>query len=116
MAVLRDFTRIYILEPFARWKLTRDWERTRRRKPEANGISNGVTNGSALAQNGHAQHASKQDAPLAMTKKEARKLHRNVLRFAEQGWSAIYYSTQFLYGMVSISGRFSRVSDWSSHV
>ncbi|KIM68584.1 hypothetical protein SCLCIDRAFT_1208778 [Scleroderma citrinum Foug A] len=110
MAILRDLTRIYVLEPFARWKVTRDWERSRRCKTETSVISNGVTNGSASAQNGHAQHSSKH-APLAMTRKEARKLHRNVLRFAEQGWSAIYYSIQVLYGMYVYSQLPTRALD-----
>ncbi|KAI6035332.1 TLC domain-containing protein [Pisolithus orientalis] len=93
MAILRDFTRIYVLEPFARWKLTRDWERSLR--PTIDGT--GTPNGSAA--NGCTVHTGKEDASPSMSKKQARKMHRSVLRFAEQGWSAIYYSIQFSYGL-----------------
>ncbi|KDQ28920.1 hypothetical protein PLEOSDRAFT_1038533 [Pleurotus ostreatus PC15] len=45
MAIFRDFSRVCVLEPFARWKLTRDLDR-RIAKREANGNGNG--NGSAV--------------------------------------------------------------------
>jgi len=93
MAVLRDVTRIYIMEPFARWKLTRDLIRSKRCKAaklNGNGKANGVANG-----NGHAVHA---DA-LSITKAEKRKMHRSVLRFAEQSWSVIYYTCQWCFGL-----------------
>ncbi|KAL4081824.1 TLC domain-containing protein [Scleroderma yunnanense] len=111
MAILRDLTRIYVLEPFARWQLTRNWERSRRSKTHATGISNGVANGSSSAQNGHTHHSSEQDPPQSMTKKEARKIHRSVLRFAEQGWAAIYYFIQFSYGIYVYSQLPTRVLD-----
>jgi len=35
---------------------------------------------------------------VVSTAQELRKVHRSVLRFAEQGWSAIYYPLQWCYG------------------
>lgn len=93
MAILRDFTRIHVLEPFAKWKLTRDWERSRHHTINGTGTSNRSTT------NGHAVHSSKENGSLSMSKKQARKMHRSMLRFAEQGWSAIYYSIQFSCGV-----------------
>ncbi|KAG6860997.1 hypothetical protein C0995_005017 [Termitomyces sp. Mi166 len=81
MAILRDALRLGVFEPLAHWKLTRDL--CNRKKLEAakskehtNGhvTINGVPNG-----NGHAS-----DVPKP-TSKELRKVHRSVLRFAEQG-------------------------------
>ncbi|KIJ69998.1 hypothetical protein HYDPIDRAFT_104672 [Hydnomerulius pinastri MD-312] len=106
MAVLRDLTRIYVMEPFAKWKLTRDWKRSQRTKSKPNGNPNGVSNGSAngsSAQNGHVHHANGDTngeyTHLAMSKRDARKIHRSMLRFAEQSWSFIYYTVNFLYGV-----------------
>ncbi|KAI6105631.1 TLC domain-containing protein [Pisolithus sp. B1] len=90
MAILRDFTRVYVLEPFAKWKLTRDWRRSSQPTVDGNGIPNGAI------PNGCAMHTSNSSS---MSKKQARKMHRYMLRFAEQGWSAIYYSIQFSYGV-----------------
>ncbi|OCH92204.1 longevity assurance proteins LAG1/LAC1 [Obba rivulosa] len=93
MAVLRDVTRIYLMEPFAQWKLTRDLMRKKRKyaaKANGHGKANGVTNG-----NGHAAHG---DA-LSISKAEMRKMRRSVLRFAEQGWSVIYYTCQWCFGL-----------------
>lgn len=98
MAVLRDITRIYLMEPFAKWKLTRDWERSQRKKikvngtPKVSGLS--VPNGIDAYKNGEL-------APSTMSKKDARRIHRSVLRFAEQGWSFIYYTINFAFGAVS---------------
>ncbi|OBZ77140.1 Sphingosine N-acyltransferase lag1 [Grifola frondosa] len=81
------------MEPFARWKLTRDLMRSKKRKAlllNGNGKANGVPNG-----NGHAVHV---DGP-EISKREARKMHRSVLRFAEQGWSVIYYTCQWCFGL-----------------
>ncbi|KAG6337352.1 hypothetical protein ID866_1725, partial [Astraeus odoratus] len=111
MAILRDFTRIYVLEPFARWKLTHNWERSRHSNVVANGVKHHVPNGSSSAQNGHTAYPSEQCAPSSMSKKEARKIHRSVLRFAEQGWSAIYYSFQFAYGIYMYNQLPTRVLD-----
>ncbi|KAI0824735.1 longevity assurance proteins LAG1/LAC1 [Trametes gibbosa] len=93
MAVLRDFTRLFIMEPFARWKLTQDLKKTRaaaRANGKANG--NGYANGNG---NGHASHAN----GLVISKQEARKMQRSVIRFAEQGWSVVYYTAQWFFGV-----------------
>lgn len=100
-AVLRDVARLYVLEPFARWKLTRD---LRLQHAKTNGLSNGKANGSLHPKangvaNGNGHAVTKE---LSITKAEARRMHRSVLRFAEQGWSFIYYTAQTVYGLVSI--------------
>jgi acyl-CoA-dependent ceramide synthase len=95
MAILRDAVRLSIMEPFARWKLSRDLQH--RRAQRAKGLSNdnvlGEANGDSFAvhANGNACQNSQ---------KELRQMHRSVLRFAEQGWSALYYIVQFSYGLV----------------
>lgn len=99
MAVLRDALRLGVLEPFARWYLTRTLKKEKARQlahangdaKKANGHST-KTNGAANG-NGHA-------GEVVITKQEARKLRRSVLRFAEQGWSVVYYTVQWLYGLV----------------
>lgn len=100
-AILRDFARLYILEPFARWKLTRDLRLQHAAK--ANGHANGQANGGPyLKANGVANgngHAASDE--LVLTRAEAKRIHRSVLRFAEQGWSFIYYTAQMVYGFVS---------------
>ncbi|KAF8138540.1 TLC domain-containing protein [Boletus edulis] len=100
MAVLRDMTRIYLMEPFAKWKLTRDWERSQRAKIKlkANGAPNGSVNGSPIT-NGVASHKNGEYVPLTLSKRDARKIHRSMLRFAEQGWSFIYYAVNFAFGV-----------------
>jgi acyl-CoA-dependent ceramide synthase len=94
MAVLRDVTRLGLLEPFARWKLTRDVENSKKIKVngQALGLANGHSNGNALYPN-----------VRRTTQKEERKMHRKVLRFAEQGWSVTYYSLTWCYGLVRVS-------------
>lgn len=94
MAVLRDAARLCLMEPFAEWKLTRDLEHSR--KIKANGKTPAAVNGHA---NGHAVHANGHGI---YSQKEARKLHRKVLRFAEQSWSVIYYILTWSYGLVRI--------------
>lgn len=96
MAILRDLVRVYILEPFAKWKLTRDWERLHPPHLQPNGKQNGVANGNGHAEHIHGEYPSKS----AMSPRDARKIHRSVLRFAEQGWSAIYYTLQWSFGFV----------------
>lgn len=90
MAVLRDAFRLLVFEPFARWKLNRDFRL--RSKAVANG--NGV-NGKG--------HSTK---PTAL---EKRKIHRRVLRFAEQGWSVVYYPAQLLFGLVRLLTFYSTI-------
>lgn len=107
MALLRDITRIYLMEPFAKWKLTRDWERSQREKIK------GSVNGS-LVPNGVPYHGNGEHTPLTLSKRDARRIHRSMLRFAEQGWSFIYYTVNFTFGIVSdpfIHGRQAPRSD-----
>jgi acyl-CoA-dependent ceramide synthase len=97
MAILRDAARLCIMEPFARWKLSKGLEdqRTRRANGLPDGGSHGRTNGvdHAVRANGNA---------LESPKKKERRMQRSVLRFAEQGWSVIYYTVQWCYGLVSV--------------
>ncbi|KDR83793.1 hypothetical protein GALMADRAFT_236178 [Galerina marginata CBS 339.88] len=105
MAVLRDAFRLLVFEPFARWKLTRDLMLTRRRKAvKTNGAANSyVGNGNGHVSNGNGHLHSNGDANGVAgpppTAKEMRQLNRKVLRFAEQGWSVIYYSIQWAFGL-----------------
>lgn len=100
MAVLRDVIRVYLMEPFAKWKLTRDWQRSQRKKIQVDGTPNGSANGSPI-QNGVAGHRKGKHVPLTIPKRDARRIHRSVLRFAEQGWAFIYYTINFAFGVVS---------------
>ncbi|GLB33753.1 putative longevity-assurance protein [Lyophyllum shimeji] len=101
MAVLRDALRLGVFEPFAHWKLSRDLVNRKRRTASANGKSNGLSNGHAnglvngtLNGNGGATDGTEQP-----TSKELKRMHRSVLRFAEQGWSVVYYTLQWSYGL-----------------
>lgn len=80
MAVLRDVTRIYVFEPFASWKLMRDLRV--QSKPKTNGHMNGLANPS---------------------KKALQRVNHGITRFAEQGWSLLYYSVQWSFGLVRVS-------------
>ncbi|KAJ4466545.1 TLC domain-containing protein [Lentinula aciculospora] len=88
-AVLRDALRLGVFEPFARWKLTRDllFER-KQHAGKSNGNARVSSNG-----NGHSNPV------VVFTKAERRKVHRSVLRFAEQGWSVVYYTLQWGFGL-----------------
>ncbi|KAJ3764121.1 TLC domain-containing protein [Lentinula raphanica] len=86
-AVLRDVLRLGVFEPFASWKLSRDLE-SKQRASKSNGNASASLNG-----NGHSKSRSK------FTKAERRKMHRSVLRFAEQGWSVVYYTLQWGFGL-----------------
>jgi very-long-chain ceramide synthase len=108
MAILRDAARIFLFEPFANWKLTRDWRRRQALKsgsatPDSkagivkpNGRINGrvTTIGSAekLVADRPADHSP-----------EARRIRHAVVRFAEQGWQVVYYSWQWSLGVVRVS-------------
>lgn len=94
MAVLRDATRLGLMEPFARWKLSRDLGILKDSK--SNGKPIVVANGNGNG-NGHAGHGNGSSTPSL---KEARKMHRKVLRFAEQSWPVIYYSATITFGLV----------------
>jgi very-long-chain ceramide synthase len=111
MAILRDAARILVLEPFANWKLTRDWRRRQALKsgsatPDSKadnvvGIkTNGRTNGRVITTIGSAEKLMA-DRP-AEHSPEARRIRHAVIRFAEQGWQAIYYLFQWSLGMVRI--------------
>lgn len=104
MAILRDFLRLGVCEPFAKWYLARRLRLTKvllQNAQNANGDAskrttaktNGVTNGNGHAVQGNVRFVSK---------KEARQIRHNVIRFAEQGWPALYYILQFCFGVVSL--------------
>ncbi|TFK55482.1 longevity assurance proteins LAG1/LAC1 [Heliocybe sulcata] len=103
MAVVRDSVRLGVFEPFARWKLTRG----RRMEPEqmvlksekegldGNGVhekGNGVEH--VVNGQGIAEFSSR-----SFQSKEERRIHRSVLRFAEQGYSVLYYGFSWCFGM-----------------
>jgi acyl-CoA-dependent ceramide synthase len=117
MAVLRDVVRVYILEPFACWILTRNSRNAKKRVvsaaigaangvstgiingtanggtvPHGNGSANGHTNGSHAGTNGNGVHK--------MGSKEKRQLRKSVLRFAEQGWALTSYTINWAFGLV----------------
>lgn len=94
MAVLRDMTRLSLMEPLARWKLTRDFEQSRKTIYLAN--ARGLANGEG---NGHSNGNAVNDRS-STTRTEDPKMHRKVIRFAEQGWSVIYYTLTWCYGLV----------------
>ncbi|RPD66723.1 longevity assurance proteins LAG1/LAC1 [Lentinus tigrinus ALCF2SS1-7] len=102
MAILRDVTRVFLMEPFARWRLRRDLQNQKRKKLAlANGNGSAKTNGNGVAKtNGYANgngYARREVSPV--TPAEQRKLNRSVTRFAEQSWSVIYYTAQFCFGL-----------------
>jgi acyl-CoA-dependent ceramide synthase len=100
MAVLRDTLRLGVLEPFARWKLSRDLA-SRKKQKSLRAAANGTTNGQAKSGdigNGHSAPRSLHPSP-----RELRQVHRSVLRFAEQGWSVVYYTLQWSLGLVCCS-------------
>lgn len=97
MAVLRDTLRLGVFEPFARWKLSRDLT-LRKKQKSLRAVANGTANGQAESgdnKNGHAAPRSLHPSP-----RELRQVHRSVLRFAEQGWSVVYYTFQWSSGLV----------------
>ena len=102
MAVLRDITHICLTEPFAKWKLTRDWERFQCEKIKVNGVPRGTVIGSSISNSiaGH-KNGEREHVPLKMSKRDARWIHRTILRFSEQGWSFICYTMNFTFGVVS---------------
>lgn len=115
MAILRDLLRLNVFEPFAAWKLKKDLIRQRgsptpltNGPAKENGAANGVANEDTKEPtNGHTNgngngHLVQVSPALVLTPKEARRLHRSVLRFAEQGWSVVYYTCQWLFGFVRI--------------
>lgn len=103
MAILRDLARLYIFEPFAHWKLTKDLRAKKLAASKNRGscspplkakpVSNGVTNG---------HHVNGDAREVTFSAVEKRKVHRSVLRFAEQGWALLCYSFQCGFGIVSL--------------
>lgn len=94
MAILRDVARVFLMEPFAKWYLTRLFmHESESKKAATNGHSNGNANGYPVEKKNGAP-------PSALSKRKDRIIHRSVLRFAEQSWSLIYYTVQFGYGLV----------------
>jgi acyl-CoA-dependent ceramide synthase len=107
-ALARDFSRLYILEPLARWKLKRDIRRGERLLPYEQGSSASSPakgNGTVANGNGHANGQPK--GQVKISRREMRELNRRVMRFAEQGWLFIYYMYQWSMGLVSSSNFFS---------
>ena len=108
MATLRDAARILVFEPFANWKLTRDWRRRQALKsgsatpdPKASNVkTNGRING-PVTTIGSAEKLVA-DRP-AEHSPEARRIRHAVVRFGEQGWLLIYYSWQWSLGLVRVS-------------
>lgn len=113
MAILRDASRLFILEPFANWKLTRDWRRRRARKsgsstPDSKpGSNNTVGHNGNSKTNGPVAIHSSAEKPIAdrppENSREARQIRHAVMRFAEQGWQAIFYMAQWSLGIVRFS-------------
>lgn len=100
MAILRDFFRVFVMEPFAHWYLTREHLRLRGRSPEPKLVNGNGHDGAALNGNGHG--VNEKSALLLSKRKSDRAIRRSVLRFAEQSWSLIYYTVQWGYGIVSL--------------
>lgn len=102
MAILRDLARLYVFEPFAHWKLTKDLRAKKLAASKNRGsrspslkpglVPNGPTNGHHVNGDAHG---------ITFTAVEKRKVHRSVLRFAEQGWALLCYSFQCGFGLVS---------------
>jgi acyl-CoA-dependent ceramide synthase len=104
MAILRDAARILLFEPFANWKLTREWRRRQALKSgsatpdsKANNVVGVKTNGKTVTI-GSAEKLMA-DRP-AEHSPEARRIRHAVIRFAEQGWQAVYYLCQWSLGIV----------------
>jgi acyl-CoA-dependent ceramide synthase len=95
MAILRDVTRLGIMEPFARWKLSRDFASRQAC------LRDDLSSGNMLS-NGDPHAALANGGVIRDSKREQRRMHRSVLRFAEQGWSVIYYTIQWCYGLVRL--------------
>lgn len=108
MAILRDAARILLLEPFANWKLTRDWRRRQALKSGSATPDSKASNASSTKPGGRTNgpvttigSAEKlmADRP-AEHSPEARRIRHAVIRFAEQGWQVAYYLFQWSLGMV----------------
>jgi len=107
MAILRDAVRILLLEPIANWKLTRDWRRRQALKSGSSTPNSKASSVVGINSNGKTHdpvttigNAEKLvvDRP-AERSPEARRIRHATIRFAEQGWLAIYYLFQWSLGM-----------------
>ena len=104
MAILRDLARLHVFEPFARWKLSKDLRAKKLAASKnrsssspsqrAKSVSNGVLNG---------HQANGDTREITFTAVEKRRMHRSVLRFAEQGWALLCYTFQCGFGFVGLS-------------
>jgi acyl-CoA-dependent ceramide synthase len=113
MASLRDAARLFMLEPFAYWKLTRDWRRRRALKsgsstPDSKQSSNKTVSHNANGKiNGCVTISSSAEKLFAdrppENSREARRIRHAISRFGEQGWQFIYYMAQWSLGMVRFS-------------
>lgn len=103
MAILRDLARLWVFEPFARWKLSKDL-RAKKLAAGKNGGSSSPSPRAKLVSNGVANghHVNGDAHEIAFTAVEKRKMHRSVLRFAEQGWALLCYSFQCGFGLVGL--------------
>jgi acyl-CoA-dependent ceramide synthase len=110
MAILRDAARLFLLEPIANWMLTRDWRRRQALKSGSATPNSKASSVVGINSNGKAHgpvttigNAEKvvTDRP-AERSPEARRIRHAVIRFAEQGWLAIYYLCQWSLGIVRL--------------
>jgi hypothetical protein len=108
LAVLREFFRLVVLEPFARWWLGRLAEKEKRRGAEtpkkvaANPIPTQLEKEGVRSRRKEQVKLEKitRKRKPGMTKEEWRR-ERSVLRFAEQGWAFLYYTVYWSLGLVS---------------
>lgn len=107
MAILRDLARLYVFEPFAHWKLTKDL-RAKKLAASKNGGSRSPPRQAKLVSNGvrNGHHVNGDAREITFSAVEKRRVHRSVLRFAEQGWALLCYSFQCGFGLVSLSSPF----------
>jgi very-long-chain ceramide synthase len=113
MAILRDAARVLILEPFANWKLTRDWRRRQVSKsgsstPDTRASVNDPLNVNASGKvNGPVTTIGSAEKLVADRPPDksrgAHRIRHAVIRFAEQGWQAIYYLIQWSLGIVRVT-------------
>ncbi|KAH9972998.1 longevity assurance proteins LAG1/LAC1 [Lactifluus volemus] len=100
MAILRDAARVLVLEPFAIWKLTRDWRRRQASKASVNDPLNVNASGKVNGPVTTIGSAEKLVADRPPDKsRDAHRIRHAVLRFAEQGWQALYYLIQWSLGI-----------------
>jgi TRAM1-like protein len=116
MAIVRDAARVLLLEPFANWKLTRDWRRRQASKsgsstPDMRASVNDPLNVNASGKvNGPVTTIGSAEKLVADRppdkSRDAHRIRHAVLRFAEQGWQALYYLIQWSLGIVRVTYHF----------